>query len=134
VARHYDPELQAFYLRLVKRGKHHKVAICALAAKILRRCVAILRDGRPYEVEHQSQMTRKQNEEGKKVRESVHEVAKLLNDSGKPSSLESTAYAQAVLGTTASGAAALSGTTTPTDARRAPTRQSRPGGRREPLT
>jgi transposase len=92
VARHYDPELQAFYLRLTKRGKHHKVAICALASKILRRCVAILREDRPYEVEHATYLIRKQTNEGKKVRESVSEVAKLLNDSGEPTSLHE-AYA-----------------------------------------
>lgn len=86
VARQYDPELQAFYLRLIKRGKHHKVAICALASKILRRCVAILRDGRPYEIEHASRLIN-QTKEGKKVRESVSEVAKLLNDSSEPASL-----------------------------------------------
>lgn len=86
VARQYDPELQAFYYRLVKRGKHHKQAICALAAKILRRCFALLRDDRLYEIKHYEQLVRRQSEEGKTVRESVLEVAELLNDSGGPSS------------------------------------------------
>ena len=92
IARHYDPELAAFYGRLRKRGKHHKVAICALAAKVLRRCFAILRAGRAYEVEHQSHLTRLQKEAGKTVRESVHEVAELLNDSGGPSSPDDGVY------------------------------------------
>jgi transposase len=92
VARHYDPELQAFYRRLVGRGKHHKQAICALAAKILRRCFAILRDGRAYEVEHLAQLARGQ-QEGKTVRESVHEVAERLNDNSEPSPLRPSDYA-----------------------------------------
>ena len=40
IMRQYDPELRAYYRRLTTRGKHHKQAICALGAKILRRCVA----------------------------------------------------------------------------------------------
>lgn len=97
VARQYDPELQTFYFRLVKRGKHHKQAICALAAKILRRCFALLRDGRPYEVQHHEQLVRRQSEEGKTVRQSVLEVAELLNDSGGSSSPPPEVYAS-VLG------------------------------------
>jgi len=93
IARHYDPELQAFHRRLTARGKHYKQASCALGAKILRRCFALLREGRAYEVAHREQLTRHQTEEGKTVRASVHEVAERLNDGGGPSSLESQAYA-----------------------------------------
>lgn len=91
VARHYDPELQAFYRRLMARGKHHKQAICALAAKILRRCFAILREGRPYQVEHQKQIALVQKE-GKTVRASVCEVAERLNDGSEPSPLRPIDY------------------------------------------
>lgn len=94
IARHYDPELQAFHRRLTARGKHYKQASCALAAKILRRCFALLREGRDYEVAHQAQLAHRQTE-GKTVRESVHEVAERLNDGGGPSSPNGAAYAPA---------------------------------------
>ena len=68
ISRHYDPELRAFHRRLTTRGKHYKQASRALAAKILPRCFALLRDQRET------------------VRESVHEVTERLNDgSGMPS-------------------------------------------------
>jgi len=86
ICRHYDPELRAFHRRLTARGKHYKQASCALAAKILRRCFALLRDQREYQVAHQDQMARQQKQEGKTVRESVHEVAERLNDRSGPSS------------------------------------------------
>lgn len=86
ICRHYDPELRAFHRRLTTRGKHYKQASCALAAKILRRCFAVLREQQGYQVTHQERMMRMQNEEGKTVRRSVHEVAERLNDvSGVPS-------------------------------------------------
>lgn len=81
IARHYDPELRAFHARLVARGKHYKQATCALAAKILRRCWAVLQSKRAYVVEHHARLETAQ-QEGKTVRESVHEVAERLNDSG----------------------------------------------------
>lgn len=85
IARHYDPELRAFHRRLMARGKHYKQASCAVAAKILRRCFALLRDRRDYQVCHQEQLGALK-EMGKTVRESVHEVAVRLNDgSGVPS-------------------------------------------------
>jgi transposase len=93
IARQYDPELQAFYRRLRARGKHHKLVICALAAKLLRRCFAVLHGDTPYQVRHQGELQRRQNEEGKAVRESVSEVAELLNDSGEPASPTPEAYA-----------------------------------------
>ena len=86
ICRHYDPELRAFHRRLTARGKHYKQASCALAAKLLRRCFAILREQRDYQVAHQQEMLRARHEEGKTVRRSVHEVAERLNDvSGMPS-------------------------------------------------
>jgi transposase len=92
IARHYDPELQAFHRRLTARGKHYKQASCALAAKILRRCFALLRDGKAYEMRHREQVIHRQ-QEGKTVRGSVHEVAERLNDGSGPSSLEPARYA-----------------------------------------
>jgi transposase len=80
ICRHYDPELRAFHRRLTARGKHYKQASCALAAKILRRCFALLREQRDYQIAHREEMVRAQNEEGKTVRASVHEVAERLND------------------------------------------------------
>jgi hypothetical protein len=86
ICRHYDPELRAFHRRLTARGKHYKQASCALAAKILRRCFALLREQRDYQVAHQEAMARAQNEAGKTVRASVHEVAERLNDVSEPTS------------------------------------------------
>ncbi len=74
LARHYDPELQAFYLRLTRRGLHHKAAICAVGTKLLRRMYAILRDGVDYRVLAEERIRNKE----KPVRESVHEVAQAL--------------------------------------------------------
>ncbi len=77
IVRHYDPELQAFFLRLRRRGLPHKAAICAVAAKLLRRLFAVLRDQSEYRRAEQERIGN-----GKKpVRESVHEVAEeLLKD------------------------------------------------------
>lgn len=80
ICRHYDPELRAFHRRLTARGKHYKQASCALAAKILRRCFALLRERRDYRIAHQEELARARSEEGKAVRVSVHEVAERLND------------------------------------------------------
>jgi len=86
ICRHYDPELRAFHRRLTSRGKHYKQASCALAAKLLRRCFAVLREQRNYVIAHQDEMAQARKEEGKTVRGSVHEVAERLNDvSGMPS-------------------------------------------------
>src|SRR5262245_46309449 len=80
ICRHYDPQLRAFHRRLTGRGKHYKQASCALAAKLLRRCFAVLREQRDYQVAHLQEMQQARNEEGKTVRASVHEVAERLND------------------------------------------------------
>lgn len=96
IARQYDPELQAFYTRLRERGKHHNVAQCALAAKLLRRCVALLRDRRPYQIERLKEIRRLQDEEGKTVRRSVFEVAERLKDEGRPASPGPGAYPRAL--------------------------------------
>jgi len=85
LVRHYDPELQAFYGRLRRRGLHHKAAICAVATKLLRRIYAALRDGTDYRVLGSDQA---HNAE-KPVRMSVHEVAQaLLRDDADSASLE----------------------------------------------
>lgn len=86
IARQYDPELHAFYARLRKRGKHHKLAICALAAKLLRRCFAVLRSGQPYRIVG-AEVLAKATRNGKRIRTSVSEVAMLLNDGGGHPSL-----------------------------------------------
>jgi len=74
LVRHYDPELQAFYTRLRRRGKHHNTAVCAVATKLLRRIYAVLRDETTYQVVAKE---RTHNAE-KPVRESVYEVAQAL--------------------------------------------------------
>lgn len=85
IARQYDPELRAFHDRLRARGKHYKQATCALAAKLLRRCWAVLQSKRAYVVGHHAALARAK-QAGKTIRESVHEVAERLNDSGGVSS------------------------------------------------
>jgi transposase len=87
IARQYDPELHAFYARLRKRGKHHKLAICALAAKLLRRCFAVLRSDQPYRVAG-AELLASAKQNGKRIRTSVSEVAELLNDGDGHPSLE----------------------------------------------
>jgi transposase len=83
IVRHYDPELQAFFRRLRGRGLHHKAAICAVAAKLLRRIYAILRDGTQYRCDNGNT----DQTEAKPVRASVHEVAtRLLKDEPEPAS------------------------------------------------
>jgi len=49
VAAFHDPELSAYYQRLRDRGKHHKVAIGAVARKLCFIIFTILTDNRPYE-------------------------------------------------------------------------------------
>lgn len=93
IARQYDPELRAFYTRLRERGKHHNVAQCAVAAKLLRRCVAVLRDGRPYQIARLHEIQHLQDDQGKTVRRSVFEVAERLKDVGGPASPGGEAYA-----------------------------------------
>lgn len=95
VARHYDPELQAFHRRLTGRGKHYKQASCALAAKILRRCFAILRDRRPYQVTGSEILAQAKEIKGKRIRQSVSEVAERLNDALESTPLTARAYASA---------------------------------------
>lgn len=83
VSRQYDPEIQNFYARLRERGKHHNVASCAAAAKLLRRCFALMREARPYRVTGIDEIVRKNGEEGKTIRASVFEVAeRLRNETG----------------------------------------------------
>jgi transposase len=49
VARRIDPDLAAVYWRLmVKRGHHHKQALCAVATRLVNRIYSVLKTGRPY--------------------------------------------------------------------------------------
>jgi transposase len=41
-ARQRDPELQAYFRRLTRRGKHYNLAMCATAARLLERAYAML--------------------------------------------------------------------------------------------
>ena len=45
-----DPELEVYYKSLIKRGKHHKVAVGAVARKLCYIIYAILTENRPFEV------------------------------------------------------------------------------------
>jgi transposase len=104
IMRHYDPELRAFHQRLTKRGKHYKKASCALAAKILRRCFAVLRDQRPYRVTGGDLLETAKRKGVKTIRQSVSEVAERLNDELESAPLTAEVYA---------GAQAVSTTSTP---------------------
>jgi transposase len=48
VAARYNPVLKAFYERLVAAGKPKKVALIAVARKLLTILNAIVRDGTPW--------------------------------------------------------------------------------------
>jgi transposase len=51
VARRYDPQLAAIYYdQMVKKGKHHTQAVCAVATHLLDRVLVILAEDRPYEL------------------------------------------------------------------------------------
>ena len=50
IASHSDPELAAYYQRLRARGKHHSVAVVAVARKLCYIIFAVLSEDRPYEV------------------------------------------------------------------------------------
>ena len=51
IARRYDPQIAAIYYdQMVRKGKHHKQAVCACATHLLDRVLAVLRDDKPYVV------------------------------------------------------------------------------------
>ncbi len=51
VARRWDPQIAALYYdQMVRRGKHHKQAVCACATHLLDRVLVVLRDDKPYEL------------------------------------------------------------------------------------
>jgi transposase len=50
-ARQWDPQLAALYYdQIVRKGKHHQQALCAVATHLLDRVLVVLRDDRPYEL------------------------------------------------------------------------------------
>lgn len=49
VAAFHDPELSAYYQRLRQRGKHHRVAVGAVARKLCFIVFSVLSENRPYE-------------------------------------------------------------------------------------
>ena len=51
MARQFDPQLAAFYQRMMcERGHHHMQATCATARKLVCRVWATLTSGEPYEI------------------------------------------------------------------------------------
>jgi transposase len=51
IARRYDPQIAAIYYdQMMRKGKHHKQAVCACATHLLDRVLAVLRADKPYEV------------------------------------------------------------------------------------
>lgn len=48
----YDPQLKAYYQQKKAEGKHHGVAIGAVARKLLARIYIILKENRPYEIRY----------------------------------------------------------------------------------
>lgn len=57
VAAFHDPELSAYYQRLRKRGKHHGVAVGAIARKLCYIVYSVLSENRPYECRLQNDVT-----------------------------------------------------------------------------
>jgi hypothetical protein len=51
IARRYDPQIAALYYdQMMRKGKHHKQAVCACATHLLDRVLAVLRSDKPYEL------------------------------------------------------------------------------------
>jgi transposase len=51
IARRYDPQIAAlYYAQMMRKGKHHKQAVCACATHLLDRVLAVLRADKPYEL------------------------------------------------------------------------------------
>ncbi len=51
IARRYDPQIAALYYdQMMRKGKHHKQAVCACATHLLDRVLAVLRADKPYEL------------------------------------------------------------------------------------
>jgi transposase len=51
VARKIDPDLAAVYFRLMlRKGHHHKQALCAVATRLVNRIHRVLKTGKPYEL------------------------------------------------------------------------------------
>jgi len=51
IARRYDPQIAALYYdQMMRKGKHHKQAVCACATHVLDRVLAVLRADKPYEM------------------------------------------------------------------------------------
>jgi len=51
IARRYDPQIAAIYYdQMMRKGKHHKQAVCACATHLLDRVLAVLRADKPYVV------------------------------------------------------------------------------------
>ena len=51
IARRYDPQIAAsYYDQMMRKGKHHKQAVCACATHLLDRVLAVLRQDKPYEM------------------------------------------------------------------------------------
>ena len=48
IARLYDPQLAALYDRKIQPGKHHSVAVVAVAHRLLARIYVVLKEQRPY--------------------------------------------------------------------------------------
>ena len=48
-ARQYDPKLRAYYDKLRRKGKPHRVAVTAVARKLCHVVYAVMRDGEPYD-------------------------------------------------------------------------------------
>ncbi len=54
VARQHDPQLKAFYSKKKLEGKATRVCICAIAGKLCDRVLAVVRSGRPYQINRSS--------------------------------------------------------------------------------
>jgi len=53
-ARMYDPELKAYYSKKMSEGKHHLVAVSAVARKMCNIIFAVLSENRPFEMRYPS--------------------------------------------------------------------------------
>ena len=49
IARKFDPDLaRVYFTMMVRKGKHHRQALCAVATRLTNRIHTVLKEGRPY--------------------------------------------------------------------------------------
>lgn len=88
VARQWDPQIARIYWdQMVNKGKHHTQAVCACATHLLDRLLAVLKEGRPYELRdcHGNQVT---TAEARRIIQERYKVPEEVRRSSQPETHE----------------------------------------------